>query len=241
VAFQTSVPQEDIFVVRPDGTGLRRLTRDSHRDRHPRWSPDGSRLLFQSDRGGRYEIWSLRPDGGGLEQVTRTTGKSPTTYPVWSPDGRRIACNVAAVGTALLDLSPPLGQRRLVPLPPIARGGQLFNAVSWSPDGAWLAGQGDPRSAPGIFLYSLATKSYTRLTDRGQVPRWLPDGRTLLFRDEGRILALDVRTRRVREVLAPPPNSSFIAHGVAPDGRTLFVSRTTEEGDVCLLTLQKPV
>jgi Tol biopolymer transport system component len=142
-------------------------------------------------------------------------------------------------GTLLIDLSRPLEQRRPEPLP--APGpGQIFDASSWSANGAWLAGalEQEGRPLPGVVLYSLASRSYSRLTDRGQSPRWLADNRTLFYRDEGRILAVDALTRRVREVLAPSANSSFIAHAVAPDGRTLYVSRATEEGDVCMLTLR---
>jgi Tol biopolymer transport system component len=239
VAFHTSIPQEDLFIVRPDGSGLRQLTNDPFRDRYPRWSPDGSRLAFQSDRGGRYEIWSIRADGSGLAPVTQTSGDS-VSYPVWSPDGRWLAVEVGDRGTALLDLSLPLAQRRPLPLPPIGADGRRFEAVSWSPDGKWLAGAAesrDARSLPGIFLYSLATKSYARLAARGEVPRWLAGERTLLALDEGKILAVDLATRALRPVLAPV-RSSLISQCVSRDGRALFVSRVSEEGDICMLTLR---
>ena len=38
----------------------------AHNDRHPHWSPDGSRILFYSNRSGRYEAWTIRPEGSGL-------------------------------------------------------------------------------------------------------------------------------------------------------------------------------
>jgi len=240
VAFHTSIPQEDLFVIRVDGSGLRQLTNDVFRDRYPRWSPDGSRLLFQSDRGGTYGIWSIRADGSGLEPVTRA-GDGTVAYPAGSPDGRWLAVILPGRGGALLDLALPLEQRHPVPFPPIGETGELFDAVSWSPDGKRLAGSADTRdsrSVPGTVLYSPASRSYTRLTDRGEVPVWMPGGKALLAQEEGRLLAIDVATRGLREVFALPPNSSFISHCVSPDGRTLIVSRSSEEGDIGMLTLQ---
>jgi Tol biopolymer transport system component len=239
VAFYTATPQEDLFIVGTDGKGLRQLTDDPFRDRYPRWSPDGSRLVFQSDRSGRYELWSIQADGSGREPVTQTTG-DPLSYPVWSPDGRRLALAITSRGSALLDLAAPLKERQPVPLPPAPDGGRFF-AVSWSRDGKWLAGSAerrDSRPLPGILLYSLASKSYTRVTARGEVPRWMPDGKTLLAFDEGRIVAVAVDTGKVHEVLAPPQSSAFLTQCVSPDGHSLFVSRLTEEGDICMLTLK---
>jgi serine/threonine protein kinase/Tol biopolymer transport system component len=241
LAFYTATPQEDLFLVRTDGSGMRQLTDDPFRDRHPRWSPDGSRLVFQSDRSGRYELWSLRKDGSGLEPVTRTTG-SPLAYPIWSPDGRRLALAVATRGTALLDLSLPLEKRKPELLPPIAGDdGQIFYAVSWSPDGKWLAGSSEARdsnSVPGIVLYSLESKRYTRLTARGEVPRWLPNGKSLLVLEQGRVQAVDFPAGSLHEAVSPPPGSSFMTYCISPDGRNLFVSRVGQEGDICMLTLR---
>src|SRR5205085_2306398 len=135
------------------------------------------------------------------------------------------------------DLSLPLEKRTPAPLPPLDRAGQRFDAISWSRDGKWLAGGSG--SGPGVFLYSPRSRSYTRLTEHGGVPRWLPDGRTLLVLDEGRLFSLDIGTRILREILAPPPNSTFVTHCVAPDGRSLFVSRLSEEGDIGMLTIQR--
>jgi Tol biopolymer transport system component len=59
--------------------------------RSPAWSPDGTRLAFESDRGsdeGRYAIFVIDRDGSGLIQVTDYDLNA--THPAWSQDGRRI-------------------------------------------------------------------------------------------------------------------------------------------------------
>ena len=90
IAFSTLGGREDLFVVRSDGTGYRQITDDAARDRGPKWSPDGTRIAFYSDRSGRYETWTIRPDGGGLEQLTKATGPARTEV-TWSRDGSMLA------------------------------------------------------------------------------------------------------------------------------------------------------
>jgi Tol biopolymer transport system component len=85
--------QEDLFVVKRDGTGLRQLTNDAYKDRAPFWSPDGRKIVFFSDRSGRYESWTINPDGSGLQQLTYTTERD-TQLTIWSPDGTRVLCNL---------------------------------------------------------------------------------------------------------------------------------------------------
>jgi Tol biopolymer transport system component len=80
VSFFTLGKQEDVFVIGIDGTGLRQLTDDPHRDRGPRWSPDGKRLGFFSSRSGRFETWSMNQDGSGLRQMTDFGCSSPSSW-----------------------------------------------------------------------------------------------------------------------------------------------------------------
>ncbi|PYQ60626.1 MAG: hypothetical protein DMF58_07575, partial [Acidobacteria bacterium] len=62
IAFSSRGAQEDVFTINADGSDLRQLTDDPERDRVPSWSPDGKRIYFYSDRGGRYETWCIRSD-----------------------------------------------------------------------------------------------------------------------------------------------------------------------------------
>jgi len=238
IAFQALVPQENLFVVRPNGSGLRQLTNDRFKDRNPTWSPDGSRLVFYSNRSGRYELWTIRSDGGGLEQVTHSRGPFPLS-PLWSPDGRKLACNLYGSGTALIDLMRPPAERAPIELP--AAGGKRvrFVAASWSPDGRWLAGcleQPSGSTVPGIVLYSFQSAGYSRLTERGTGPIWLHDSRRLLYLDEGKLSLLDTASRKVGPLLEPPAHSGFDAMCTSPDDHVLYVVRETDEGHIWMLT-----
>ena len=64
--------QEDLIIFNRDGANWRNLTDDKFRDRTPRWSPDGTKIAFASDRSGKYQIWMINADGSNLRQITFT-------------------------------------------------------------------------------------------------------------------------------------------------------------------------
>src|SRR5439155_1227140 len=89
----------EIYVMNGDGSGQRRLTRQPGDDSHPHWSSDGARIVFNSARTTpdlsvdwskqHIEIFTMAADGGDVRQITRF--KTVSTYPQFSPDGRKIA------------------------------------------------------------------------------------------------------------------------------------------------------
>jgi WD40 repeat protein len=72
-----------------DGSGRIQLTTDPASDRNPSWSPDGTRIVFQSNRDGNSELYVMNADGSNQVQITNDpeTDRDPS----WSPDGKRIA------------------------------------------------------------------------------------------------------------------------------------------------------
>jgi dipeptidyl aminopeptidase/acylaminoacyl peptidase len=78
-----------IWLVPTDGGAPRQLTGGPKHDRHPRFSPDGSQLLFESDRSGENQLWVLELGGGEARQLTTIATEASTG--VWSPDGKSIA------------------------------------------------------------------------------------------------------------------------------------------------------
>ncbi len=238
VAFYTLFPQEDLFVARADGSGERQLTNDPAKDRVPQWLPDSSRILFYSNRSGSYGAWTIRADGSGLQAIPHGASHAALFNPIPSPDGGRMVATLEGQGAALIDLAPGgHGQARM--LPP-ATGGEVLAATSWSPNGAYLAGTLERKEGgdiPGVVVYDLAASRYERLTDAGIVPRWLHDNRTLLYLEEGRIFLCDLRSKVSRLLLEPPQGSIFKSISVTPDDRGLYAVRSTDEGDVWLLTL----
>jgi Tol biopolymer transport system component len=80
-------PIREIYVVRPDGTGVRRLTSLGNVSAAPAWSRDGRRIAFESNaRGGHDEIYTVRLDGKGVRRITHSEN-SDTIEPAWAPDG----------------------------------------------------------------------------------------------------------------------------------------------------------
>jgi TolB protein len=82
-----------VFVIGVDGSGLRQLTPYALDAALPRWSPDGRRLVFSSNRDTDFDnqqIWVVNADGSGLTQLTHEPPANPSFLPDWSPDGSRI-------------------------------------------------------------------------------------------------------------------------------------------------------
>jgi hypothetical protein len=65
-----------------------RLTINSSDDTRPRFSPNGSKIVFSSNRDGNYEIYVMNADGTGQTRLTNNT--TPDDFPDWSPDGTKI-------------------------------------------------------------------------------------------------------------------------------------------------------
>jgi Tol biopolymer transport system component len=92
-----SVPGLQIYVMNPDGTGLRRLTSGAN-NAEPAWSPDGARIAFGSDRqgDGKLNLFVMNAEGGNVRQLTHFNVPDEAGVADWSPDGTAIAfqCDV---------------------------------------------------------------------------------------------------------------------------------------------------
>lgn len=224
--------QEDLWVVKTDGTGLRQLTNDAAHDRRPVWSADGKRLMFYSDRSGRYQVWTIAADGGGLIQVTDYPGL--IIEPVWSPDGTRAVANMPLASKVLMfDPRVPARQQKVEELPPFLDGG--FRTTSWSPDGTRVAGFAN-RPGTGIVVYSVASRAYEEITRSGTGPVWLPDSRRLLFGNGGNLMIVEVATKTTKLVFSSP-RETLSAPELSPGAREIYVIITDPQSDIVLAKL----
>ncbi|MEU5847083.1 hypothetical protein [Saccharopolyspora shandongensis] len=76
--------QRDIWLVRVDGTDAHRLAETADNDTHPTFSPDGSRIAYACDAGGRWQIYDQASGGGSLRRLTDEPSGS-AFQPSWNP------------------------------------------------------------------------------------------------------------------------------------------------------------
>jgi len=130
-----------IYTINPDGTNVLPTSNDNRTvDGLPRWSPDGSKIVFSSNQSGIYQIWSMSADGSDRKRLTDLKGRS--ALPRWSPDGSKIAFTSEvrdAEEISNLEIfvmnSDGSGVQQLTISPYRADGRAAWNSVpAWSPD-----------------------------------------------------------------------------------------------------------
>lgn len=171
---------QEIYVVRPAGRGLRRLTDNPGFDGHARWSPDGRWITWQSTPAGsdNTDLWLMRADGS--EKRRLTDHAAADTAPAWSPDGKEIAFTSTRAGSQdIFILTVADGAVRRVTEAP----GREDQPV-WTPDGKKLVILSDQPGNIDIFRLSLETKQWENLTAHPAadlLPAVSPDGHWLAF------------------------------------------------------------
>ena len=203
--------EQDIYVMRSDGTGARRLTNSPGDDSHPHWSGDGRRIFFNSARATPdqkaewsrqwHDVYSMAPDGTDVRR--HTDCKSVCTYPVPSPDGRFIA----------------------------------YRKITDTPGLQWNLDPGRRNSE--VFVTAIDGSSSVNVSEHGAFdgwPMWAPDGRWLVFasnRDKlaniGQIFAVRPDGSGLRAVTTG--SISRVQPSFSADGKRLYVFENVEAGD----------
>lgn len=160
----------DVWVIKWDGSGQRRLTFSPDNENTPRWSPDGKLISFLSSRSGGSakgnQVWVLERAGGEARQLTALTGRIQGYS--WSPDSARLL---------LTYRDEPVEDGARAAAKPI-----VIDKYQFKRDGqGYLTGNVRTRA----YLYNIASRKAEPLTSDGDFdesnPEWSPDGSQVAF------------------------------------------------------------
>ena len=206
---QRALLAAEIYLMNEDGTNPRRLTQNTAFDAFPSLSPDGSRIVFDSNRRrtesepfNTSDLFVMNADGSGQTWVTR--GSSAT----WSPDGRQIAFHASASGTGqpikpdpgaatsdndifvlnVGDSRDKASRPKNITNNPAA----IDDDPDWSPDGRTIvftshAVTDNPVNSASAEIYTIAADGagaparLTNNTEEERAPAWSPDGKHIVF------------------------------------------------------------
>jgi Tol biopolymer transport system component len=93
----------DIWTIRPNGSGLRRVTSSPEIEGNPAWSPDGASLAFERWKGGGTKLYTVQENGQNEQLVPHGSGSAE--QPAWSPDGSWIAFVRSPLGGGEKDIA----------------------------------------------------------------------------------------------------------------------------------------
>ena len=232
--------QEDIFIMRPDGTGLSRLTDDLARDRFPRFTPDSAAVTFYSNKSGSYDGWSIRLDGSNRTRLTALANET-VFFTMFAPDGLRLMATVVKTPPVVVIGSGPwpITRKTVTEIKNLSVGGGSMFPAYWSRDGRWLAGpiQRPSGGVRGNALYNVAEGTVRQLSDdAGDFEMaWMPgDTRVLYFTTNRKLMIQDIGSLERHEIavkLPFPPDDDFTLTA-APDGRTLYYGAQQVEANI---------
>jgi len=236
-------------VLSPDGTRVARLKRSGQAsniwlldlsretntrftfgsaiDNNPVWSPDGSRIVFSSNRDGAFNLYQ-KPVSGVTDAEVLLKSSEPTYATSWSRDGRFLLYTVVVSPKTKADiwLLPLDGDKKPVPFPVTQFNEQ---SASFSPDGHWVAYMSDESARFNFQVYvrSFSLNSARTAVEAGgkwqisngpaNVPWWRSDGRELYYLSGQKLMAVEITTSPVFRAGKPRPLGLVIPRGAGWD------------------------
>jgi TolB protein len=242
----------EIYVIRPNGSGLKQLTSNAGDDGDPSWSPDGRQIVFASTRDGVLfpgddfpvgELYVMRADGSN--QTRLTNDEADDYYPEWSPDGQRIVFNSNRHDVNQRYLNIYVMDADGSDITRVTTSPELIDdwRPSWSPDGSRIAFERRDYAADDtmeIYVVGVDGSGEQNLTNHptalDEMPAWSPRGDLIAFysnRDApssddltGEIYVMEPDGSNVRRLTSTPDGESFPQW--SPDGRRLAFNRFVE-------------
>jgi Tol biopolymer transport system component/DNA-binding winged helix-turn-helix (wHTH) protein len=205
-----------------DAPVLTEVAPSSHMQQSPRYSPDGERIAFESERSGRSAIWTIRTTGEAIQQLTDSAAVAQN--PAWSPDGKRIAFS-----------STPLRQRDIyvvsstggAPLR-LTQNASDNSAPSWSREGRWIYFHSNRSGRYEVWRMASEGGLATQVTRGGGMhPKESPDGKSVYYFRRGGLWRLSLSggpESQVLESVSQFNNSFPVENGV------FFVAAEPAEG-----------
>ncbi|MEJ2001050.1 MAG: Tol-Pal system beta propeller repeat protein TolB [Maritimibacter sp.] len=210
-----------------DGANLQYLTDSNTIVLAPRFSPDGSRVLYTSYETGQPQIYLL--DVASVGRVALDTGGAAMSFaPRFSPDGQSVVFSLANGGnTDIYTMNLNGGNlRQLTSAPSIETG------PSFSPDGSQIVFESDRSGTQQLYVMPASGGEATRISfgqGRYSTPVWSPRGDLIAFtkQNKGRFHIGVMRTDGSDERLL---TASFLEEGPSwsPNGRVIMFTRETQ-------------
>jgi len=222
------------------------LTNHPANDRYASYSPDGQRIVFESDRSGNWDIFIMDKDGRHMRQITTDT--SAERQPSWHPSGRKVLFESNKEGENqfyLYDLAREKTEK--VRLPELPGGELLFGR--FSPEGERIAfSMKISDSVFHLFVLEISSMQLRQLTSgnfRHTYPNWSPDGKSLVFHarhetgnQDDEIYLMHLKTGKMRRLTNRTKHDFCPA--VSPDGKHIVFAGTIENSQpVEIFTVQK--
>lgn len=165
-----------IYAIRPDGTGLRKVTSGLGVALYPRWSRDGNQIAYVTNGSDQTsQVWVMKRDESNAHLISAPSCPNALTKLSWSPGGDRIVADCYLTDEYVIDLADKTTYSLADRL------GRVANDPDWSP-------------SADKFLYSSGSSTYVANLDGSGVSlfgspaaeaAWSPDGKRVAFISNG--------------------------------------------------------